>query len=139
MISCYQSFPPVSAHWLISLWHFRCLRMGKIDVITYKYVINNICTNWVFDRNKTSFGIPMRTNGALLFCQLLEMNHFSFPYYIWLEPASNAHFCSVKMFTYISEAEVPRETHRPVASHWQTISSFPNEIHCIHFCNCFFL
>ena len=24
----------------ISLWHFRCLGMGKIDVITYKYVIN---------------------------------------------------------------------------------------------------
>jgi hypothetical protein len=24
---------------LISRWHFRCLRMGKIDVITYKYVI----------------------------------------------------------------------------------------------------
>jgi hypothetical protein len=25
--------------WQISLWHFRCLRMGKIDIITYKYVI----------------------------------------------------------------------------------------------------
>ena len=25
--------------WQISLWHFRCLRMGKIDVITYKYAI----------------------------------------------------------------------------------------------------
>ena len=39
LISCYQSFALVSAHGLISLWHFRCLRMGKIDVITYKYVI----------------------------------------------------------------------------------------------------
>ena len=25
--------------WQILLWHFRCLCMGKIDVITYKYVI----------------------------------------------------------------------------------------------------
>ena len=40
LISCYQIFAPISAHGLISLWHFRCLRMGKIDVITYKYVIN---------------------------------------------------------------------------------------------------
>ena len=39
LISCYQSFALVSAHGLISLWYFRCLRMGKIDVITYKYVI----------------------------------------------------------------------------------------------------
>ena len=37
LISCYQSFAPG----MISLWHFRCLRMGKIDVITYKYVIND--------------------------------------------------------------------------------------------------
>jgi hypothetical protein len=35
-----EFFPPISAHGLISLWHFRCLRMGKIDVITYKDVIN---------------------------------------------------------------------------------------------------
>jgi hypothetical protein len=27
--------------WQMSLWYFRCLRMGKIDVITYKYVIIN--------------------------------------------------------------------------------------------------
>ena len=39
LISCYQSFAPISAHELISLWHFRCLRMGKFDVIIYKYVI----------------------------------------------------------------------------------------------------
>jgi len=32
---------PISAHGLISLWHFRCLRMRKIAVITYKYVIIN--------------------------------------------------------------------------------------------------
>jgi hypothetical protein len=31
---------PSTPRWQISLWHFRCLRMGKIDVITYKYVIN---------------------------------------------------------------------------------------------------
>jgi hypothetical protein len=30
----------VLPRWQISLWHFRCLCMGKIDVITYKYVIN---------------------------------------------------------------------------------------------------
>jgi len=42
LISCYQSFSPISAHGLISLWYFRCLRMGKIDVITYKYVINDL-------------------------------------------------------------------------------------------------
>jgi hypothetical protein len=30
----------------ISLWHFRCLCMGKIDVITYKYVINSFNTIW---------------------------------------------------------------------------------------------
>ena len=30
----------VLPRWQISLWHFRCLRKGKIDVITYKYVIN---------------------------------------------------------------------------------------------------
>ena len=30
----------VLPRWQISLWHFRCLRMGKIGVITYKYVIN---------------------------------------------------------------------------------------------------
>jgi hypothetical protein len=35
-----EFFPPISAHGLISLWHFRCLRMGKIDVVTYKDVIN---------------------------------------------------------------------------------------------------
>jgi len=40
LISCYQCFAPISAHEMISLWHFRYLRMGKIDVITYKYVIN---------------------------------------------------------------------------------------------------
>ena len=28
LISCYQSFAPISAHGLISLWHFRCLRMS---------------------------------------------------------------------------------------------------------------
>ena len=39
LISCYQSFAPISAHGLISLWHFRCLCIAKIDVITYKYVI----------------------------------------------------------------------------------------------------
>jgi len=39
LISCYQIFPPISAHGLISLWDFRCLRMDEIDVITYKYVI----------------------------------------------------------------------------------------------------
>jgi hypothetical protein len=39
LISCYQSFASISAHGLLSQWHFRCLRMGKIDVITYKYVI----------------------------------------------------------------------------------------------------
>jgi len=42
LISCYQSFAPISAHGLISLWQFRCLRIGKIDVITYKYVIDMI-------------------------------------------------------------------------------------------------
>jgi len=31
--------PPISANGLISLRHFRYLSMGKIDVITYKYVI----------------------------------------------------------------------------------------------------
>jgi hypothetical protein len=31
----------VLPRWQISLWHFRCSRMGKIDVITYKYVIKN--------------------------------------------------------------------------------------------------
>jgi hypothetical protein len=31
----------VLPRWQISLWYFRCLRMGKIDVITYKYVIIN--------------------------------------------------------------------------------------------------
>ena len=36
-----SDFCPIFAHGQISLWHFRCLRMGKIDVITYKYVINN--------------------------------------------------------------------------------------------------
>ena len=40
LISFYQSFATMSAHELISLWFFRCLRNGKIDVITYKYVIN---------------------------------------------------------------------------------------------------
>jgi hypothetical protein len=30
--------------WQITLWHFRCLRMGKIDVITYKYVIKILIT-----------------------------------------------------------------------------------------------
>ena len=37
------------AHGVISLWDFRCLRMGKIDVITYKYVImiNNRLTDWI--------------------------------------------------------------------------------------------
>ena len=35
-------FAPISAHGLISLWHFRCLRMEKIDVITYKYVIKQV-------------------------------------------------------------------------------------------------
>ena len=40
LISCYQSVAPISAHELISLWYFWCLRNGKIDVITYKYVIN---------------------------------------------------------------------------------------------------
>ena len=39
LISCYQSFASISAHGLLSQWHFWCLRMGKIDVITYKYVI----------------------------------------------------------------------------------------------------
>ena len=39
LISCYQSLSPISAHGLISLWHFWCLCMGKIDVFTYKYVI----------------------------------------------------------------------------------------------------
>ena len=38
--SCYHVIR-VLPHGLISLWHFRCLRMGKIDVITYKYVINH--------------------------------------------------------------------------------------------------
>ena len=33
--------------WQISLWHFRCLRRGKIDVITYKYVINH-CLSFFF-------------------------------------------------------------------------------------------
>jgi hypothetical protein len=27
---------------IIPLWHLRYLRMGKIDVITYKYVIQNL-------------------------------------------------------------------------------------------------
>jgi hypothetical protein len=39
LISCYQCFAPISVHGMISLWHFWCLRMGKIDVNTYKYVI----------------------------------------------------------------------------------------------------
>jgi hypothetical protein len=39
LISCYQIFATLSAHGLLLLWHFRCLHMGKIDVITYKYVI----------------------------------------------------------------------------------------------------
>ena len=30
----------VLPRWQISLWHLRCLRMGQIDVITDKYVIN---------------------------------------------------------------------------------------------------
>ena len=42
LISCYQNFSPISAYGLISMWHFWCLRMDKMDVITYKYVIN-IC------------------------------------------------------------------------------------------------
>jgi hypothetical protein len=45
LISCYQIFALISAHGLISLWHIRRLRMGKIDVITYKYVINHIIIN----------------------------------------------------------------------------------------------
>ena len=38
----------VLPRWQISLWQFRCLRMGKIDVITYKYVIKCILTQWIF-------------------------------------------------------------------------------------------
>ena len=34
----------VLPRWQISLWHFRCLRKGKIDVITYKYVIKMFST-----------------------------------------------------------------------------------------------
>ena len=34
-----SEFCPDICPWLIALQHFRCLRMGKIDVITYKYVI----------------------------------------------------------------------------------------------------
>jgi hypothetical protein len=30
----------VLPRWQTSLWHFRCLRMDKFDVIAYKYVIN---------------------------------------------------------------------------------------------------
>ena len=32
--------------WQISLWHFPCLRMGTIDVITYEYVINIVIDLW---------------------------------------------------------------------------------------------
>ena len=38
--ACYRVIR-VLPRWQISLWHFRCLRMGKIDVIAYKDVINN--------------------------------------------------------------------------------------------------
>jgi hypothetical protein len=37
-----SEFCPDICHGLISLWHFRSLRMGKIDVIIYKYVIISI-------------------------------------------------------------------------------------------------
>ena len=39
-------FAPISANGLISLWHFRCLRMGKSDAITYNYVINVCHMHW---------------------------------------------------------------------------------------------
>jgi hypothetical protein len=42
LITCYQSFAPISAYRMISLWHFQCLRMGIIDVITYKYSDNTL-------------------------------------------------------------------------------------------------
>ena len=35
----------VLRRWQISLWHFPGLRLGKIDVITYKYVIR-CCKHW---------------------------------------------------------------------------------------------
>jgi hypothetical protein len=38
----------VLPRWQISLWHFRCLRMVKIDVITYKYMIKHISTRFVW-------------------------------------------------------------------------------------------
>jgi hypothetical protein len=41
----------VLPRWQISLWHFRCLRMGQIDVITYKYVINTCITFHFFALN----------------------------------------------------------------------------------------
>jgi hypothetical protein len=62
LISCYQCFAPISAHGMISLWHFRCLRMGKIDVITYKYVINNCSTSLCVNR------IPTVHSFICLFC-----------------------------------------------------------------------
>jgi hypothetical protein len=43
LISCYQSFAPISTPGMISLWHFWC--MGKIDVITYKY---NVCDKSIY-------------------------------------------------------------------------------------------
>jgi len=37
LLSHYQSFGAISAH-----GHFLCVRMGNIDVITYKYMIMNV-------------------------------------------------------------------------------------------------
>jgi hypothetical protein len=48
----------VLPRWQISLWHFRCLRMGKIDVITYKYVITGIKHPWSFDMTSTIDNLP---------------------------------------------------------------------------------
>jgi hypothetical protein len=39
VLSLFQCFAPISAHVMILLWHFRCLRMGKIDFIINEYVI----------------------------------------------------------------------------------------------------
>jgi len=42
LLSCYQGFAPISTHGLISRCHFPGVRMGKTDVITYKYMIMNV-------------------------------------------------------------------------------------------------
>jgi hypothetical protein len=81
----------VLPRWQISLWHFRCLRMGKMDVITFKYVINyKLNMIWLFPYHIQASREPHDVTSPQLLIVVWKMSTFSEDRFVGVSEAESS-------------------------------------------------